>query len=401
MEYDAFSKDPVINEFDEPQPTFVNEGILPINACNILRNGDLIVGMTLLVELPVLAGPYLYVSDVGYKMIDSISIHVAGVELDRLSGIHMLIKSFMSNAYVGRFGEMINGTLVRGRFDSSSSLQDESVDSRLVLHVPIHFWFGRAQVSNGFPLSALVTTNPVVKLTLSKLSNIIRPAPDADATMSPRISIMTDNIFLEPKVSFALLRSGPTKSLFQQNLHQDFDVDPQKDVQRIELLCNQSVRRMLWFVTRPDDPLDIIINSVVSSRLLMEGTDVMPNAPANQESGDRVDGIYSNLVQPYLYGTRSMAGVYSQTFALRSADVPYGQKTHMYPHLGTNGDVPRYESPFSDQPTGAFNFGNTRNFLELKLNTDVVEDGSQVHIVFEAYNVLEHSTNEIRPLYID
>jgi hypothetical protein len=181
--YDAFSKDPIINEFDEPQPKSLNEGILPINARNILRTGDLIVSMTLLVELPVLDAAYCYVSDVGNKLIESVSIYVAGVELDRMSGLHMLIKSVMSNAYVGRFQEMINGTLVGGSFNSASPLQDVSSNARLMLHVPIPFWFWRAQVSNVFPFSALVTTNPLVKLTLRKLGCIIVPAPDADATM--------------------------------------------------------------------------------------------------------------------------------------------------------------------------------------------------------------------------
>jgi hypothetical protein len=94
-----------------------------------------------------------------------------------------------------------------------------------------------------------------------------------------------------------------------------------------------------------------------------------------------------------------MPGVYSQTFALRAADVPYGgKKTQLYP---LKGKVARYESPFFDQPTGAVNFGDTRNVLELKLHPDVVEDGFRIHIVFEAYNMLEHSTNEIRPIYVD
>lgn len=397
--YDAFAKDPIINEFDEPQPAFTSNGILPIFPCNIQRAGDLIVGMTLLVELPVLESTYHYVTDVGYKLIDSISLHVAGAELDRLTGLHMLVKSVMSNAYTGKFTEMVNGTRVHGSFDSDSSLQDSSVNSRLILQIPIPFWFARTQVSNGFPLSSLVTTNPVVKLTLSKLSTIISPAPDPDASMQPRISLMTDNVFLEPKVAFNLLRVRPTKSLFQQNQQQDFDVDLSNDVQKIELLCNRNVRRLLWFVTGPDDPATILTNSIMSSRLLMEGTDIMPNAPGNVD-GDRVDGMYSSLLQPHLYGTKSMPGVYSQTFALRAADIPYGgKKTPLYPLAG--GEVVHYESPFSDQPTGAFDFGSTRNFLELKVNPDVVEDGSQIHVVFEAYNMLEQATNEIRPIYVD
>lgn len=267
--------------------------------------------------------------------------------------------------------------------------------------MPIPFWFARSQVSNGFPLATLVTTNPVVKLTLSKLSTIIRPKPESDASLQPRIAIMTDNIFLEPKVAYQLLRSRPTKTLFQQNQRQEYTVDAEKDVQRIELLCNRHVRRILWFVTGPEDPANVLENSVISSKLLMEGVDIMPNAPKNEDSGDRVDGLYSNLVQPHFYGTRSMAGVYSHTFALRSADVPYGGTVKRTPLYPLAGDPPKYESPFTDQPTGAFNFGDTRNYLELSLNPDVVDDGAQVHILFEAYNVLEQSTNEVRPIYID
>jgi hypothetical protein len=356
--------------------------------------------MTLLVELPVLDSAYHYVTDVGYKLIDSISIHVAGAELDRLTGLHMLVKSVMSNAYAGMFKMMVNGVLAHDSFDSNLSLQNSSSNSRLILQIPVPFWFARAQVSNGFPLGLLVTTNPVVKLTLSKLSTIIHPAPDPDATLQPRISLMTDNIIVEPKAAFNLLRSGPTKSLFQRNQRQDFDVDMGNDVQRIELLCNRHVRRLLWFVTGPDDPATILTDSVVSSKILMDGADIMPNAPRNEESGDRVDGLYSNLVQPHLYGTRGMPGVYSQTFALRAANVPYrSKKTPLYSLAG--GDAVHYESPFSDQPTGAFDFGSTRNILELKLNLDVVQDGSHVHVVFEAYNMLEQATNEIRPIYID
>jgi hypothetical protein len=96
---------------------------------------------------------------------------------------------------------------------------------------------------------------------------------------------------LDSRVAFALLRSGPTKSLFQQKQHEDFEVDMHDDVQKIELLCNRSVRRLLWYVTGPDDPVNILDNSVSSSRLLMEGTDIVPGAPANPESGARVDGL--------------------------------------------------------------------------------------------------------------
>lgn len=401
--YDAFSKDPVVNEFNEPQPVFSNDDVQQVFTCSLQHSGDLIVGMMLVIELPELDSGYSYVSDLGYKLIDQLSISVAGVELDQMTGLHMLVKATMSNALneVTNFREMLNGSTVAGPLDSEADIQDESAVNHKLLHVPIPFWFGRAQVSNGFPLASLVTTQATLKLKLSQLSSIVRPAPDSDVRLRPRMSIVTDNITLDPKVAFALIRSGPSRSLFQQNMHQDYPVDTSAPVQRIELTCNRPVRRLLWLVTASDDPNQVLPDSVLSSRLILEGHDLMSRAPINPDTGDRADGKFSELVQPYLYGAASQPGLYSHSFALRPADVPYGgsiKKAPLYPWAPAEAS---YESPFIDQPTGAFDFSLTRNFLELTLDPDVVEDGCTVHIFFELYNVLEQAMNEVRPLFTD
>jgi hypothetical protein len=400
--YDAFTKDPEINEFNEPQPSLDNDsGPSSVFTCTLKRTGDLIVGLTLVVELPELDSQYQYVKDVGYKLIKEIAIGVNGVELDRLTGTHMLVKAVMSNAYNAYtlFSNLVNGVSINGVLETENSMQDSAATSHKLIHVPIPVWFGRAQVSSGFPLASLVTSDAVIKLTLNSLSTVVNNASEEDLSLRPKMSLLTDNVYLDPAVAFALIRSGPTKSIFQQNMHQEY-ISSDNPIQRIELVCNRNVRRLLWLVTAPDDPLSILRESVMSSRLIMEGHNLMDQAPLNQETGKRADGKYSNLVQPHFYGVSSMPGVYSQTFALRAADVPYGgsvKKTPMFPWAA---EVPPYESPFVDQPTGAFDFSLTRNFLELSLHPDV-PDGSTVHIFFEAYNVLEQSLNEIRPMYLD
>ncbi|GAQ90580.1 cyclin [Klebsormidium nitens] len=322
--------------------------------CRVKLARLLEVGMMLVIELPELNSEYSYVSDLGYKLIDLISISVAGIELDQMTGLHMLVKAVMSNAHneYSKFGEMPNGVSVPGMLDSEAEIQDGEATTHKVLHVPIPFWFARAQVSNGFPLASLITAEAIIRLKLSKLSSIVQPAPADDVRLQPRISVLTDNVWLDPKVAFALIRSGPSKSLYQQNLHQDHAVDANSPVQRIELTCNKPVRRLLWLVTASDDPNEVIPNSVLSSRLILEGYDLMSRAPSNPDTGERVDSTYSNLVNPYLYGSASMPGVYSHSFALRPADVPYSRSTkgmQLYPWGPAESS---YESPFVDQPTG-------------------------------------------------
>ncbi|GAQ91697.1 Cyclin family protein [Klebsormidium nitens] len=294
--YSFRCRDPVVNEFNEPQPVFSNADVQPVFTCSLKHSGDLIVGMTLEVELPQLDSAYPYVSDLGYRLIDELSISVAGVELDRMTGLHMLLKAVMSDAHseYSRFGDMLNGVTVPGMLDSEAEIQDGEATTHKLVHVPIPFWFARAQVSNGFPLASLITAEAIIKLKLSPLSSIIQPPPDV--RLQPRISILTDNVWLDPKVAFALIRSGPSKSLFQQNLHQDHAVDADLPVQRIELTCNKSVRRLLWLVTASDDPNQILPNSVLSSRLILEGYDLMSRGPVNQDTGERADGKYSELV---------------------------------------------------------------------------------------------------------
>lgn len=396
--YDAFAKDPVVNCFNEPQPAFTNADVSPVFTCDLRRSGDLITSLLLEVELPVLQNEYAYVPDVGYRLIDSMSISVGGVQLDSMEGLHMIIKSHMSNTHVNG---MVNGTLVKGTFDSGCSLQDDSAERRLILQVPIPFWFGRSQVSNGLPIAALMTPSPLVKLVLGKLSGIIQPTPPDGTVMNPKMTIVTDNVSLDPRVVYSLIRAEPTKSLYQQNASQNSPVDTSASVQRIELTCNRSVRRLLWLVTGPDDPPSVLSSSVLSWRLMMEGTDIVSKGPGNNETGDRVDGMYANLVQPYLYGTSSMPGVYSHTFALKAADVPYGGSSKKLPIYPMAPSKVAYESPYTDQPTGTFDFSSTRNFLELTLSSEAMVDGAVVHVYFECYNVLEQSSNELRPIYVD
>jgi hypothetical protein len=288
---------------------------------------------------------------------------------------------------------MVDGLPVPGTLDPAfeSSIAEEGGTSRLVLHVPLPFWFARSSVSNPFPLGALARDDAVLKLCLKPAASIVTPDPPEDAVVLPLITLVTDNVHVMP--DFSNRTRGRT--LFQQHGAQVAAVDLQKPVQRLEIICNRSVRRILWTVTGPPPAEEIVSNSVSVSRLLFDGHNVAPTAPKNDANGLRTDSFYSQVVQPYLYGSSGgVAGVYSHSFALCQSDRPYmGPKLPIYPFLPAD---PAYGSPYSDQASGAFDMSVTRNFLEIQLNEDVVPIGSSIHVLFEVYNVLEYSLDEMK-----
>ncbi|GAQ91456.1 hypothetical protein KFL_007890040 [Klebsormidium nitens] len=373
------------------------------------KTGGLINGMFLCIELPVLTAPYAYVKpNLGYMLIDSMSLSVKGVELDRMSGVGMLVKSELSKqaAQADGVANMLDGVSVPEvlieRFECT--LRDETAATHWLLHVPLPFWFARSTVSNPFPLGVLAREDAVLQITFRSIAEVIVPEPPENTTLTPKMSLVTSNLYIPPDVSNELLRSEidlTKKQLFQQNFYQIETVDLELPIQRLEIICNRPVRRILWTVVGPMMPGSAIMTGAIAvSRLVFDGHDVAATAPKDPNTGLSTDAFYSEIVQPYLYGSSSgVPGVCSHSFALSTADRPYmGPKLPLYPFSAKDAD---YGSPYADQPSGAFDLSYTRNFLEVQLNPEVVPEGSSIHVLFETYNVLEYTLDEMKTLYID
>jgi hypothetical protein len=405
--YEHFSSDPVVQYFNEPRP-FLSSDSSTAFTCTLDKSGGLVNGMFLCIELPALTAPYAYVKpNLGYMLIDSVSLSVKGVELDRMTGVGMLVKSELSKqaAQADGVANMLDGVSVPGvlseRFDFT--LSDETAATHWLLHVPLPFWFARSTVSNPFPLGVLAREDAVLQVTFRSTGAVIVPEPPENTILTSKISLVTTNLHIPPDVANELLRSEidlTKKQLFQQNFYQSETVDLELPIQRLEIICNRSVRRILWTVIGPMPGSSILTGAIVISRLIFDGHDVAATAPRDPNTGLSTDTLYLEVVQPYLYGSSSgVAGVCSHSFALSTADRPYmGTKLPLYPISPKDAN---YESPYTDQPSGAFDLSYTRNFLEVQLNPDVVPERSSIHVLFEAYNVLEYSLDEFKTMYID
>ena len=229
-----FSIEPINNSFDG-NLNFGNE----IN-CKLDRNGDLISKMYLQVKLRENnTKSFGYVKNLGYALIDEISVMLGGETIDRHYGKWLNIEHQLSND-IGQndgFDKMIGNV--------PELLDMNKNHPNYTLYIPLKFWFNK-NYGLSLPVIALQHNDINIKLKLRNANDIINYKGETIPSSLPEIediTLITEYIFLDKdeRQKFAEFEH---EYLIEQLQHED---EPMRNFSnQFDIILSNPVKYLVW-----------------------------------------------------------------------------------------------------------------------------------------------------------
>ena len=355
----------------------------------ISRNGDLVSGMLMEIELPNLAANNddnnngRYHHDVGHHLLKQVEIEIGGQLIDRHYGDWLEVWSQLTVPASKELGyRWMIGQDLRGSGDAGppANAQDgtlQSIGNTVVgrkIYVPLQFWFCR-NVGLALPLIALQYHEVKVNIQFANVEDVLEGTP---ASRNLPASLWVDYVYLDTdeRRRFAQVSHEYLIEQLQLNTHTYAEAAGSR---AFDLTFNHPVKELVWACK---ETLDNAGGALAQASRYVRGGDLMGAddnftgastrgiSPINggllrlnghDRFAERVTG-YFNKVQPNQVHTRIPAspGIHVYSFALK---------------------------PEEHQPSGTCNFSRIDNAkLQLTFNAD--STGGSLQVYATNYNVL-------------
>lgn len=219
----------------------------------ISRNGDLVSGMTLEVDLPALAAGTRWTDDVGHHLIEQVDVEIGGQLIDRhyADWLEIWAQLTVPASQVSGYREMI-GQSPKDNLGRPTGLQligDQKNATRI--YVPLQFWFCR-NVGLALPLIALQYHEVKLTFTFRSAGNLIMAADNAAGTLptgTMDASLWVDYIYLDTdeRRRFAQVSHEYLIEQLQVN-DKAFD----NTTVNMDLTLNHPVKELVWVARYTD-----------------------------------------------------------------------------------------------------------------------------------------------------
>jgi hypothetical protein len=346
-------------------------------SATIARNGDLVTGMHLQVELAAPSTTTDYYTDaIGHYLVDEATLSIGGQKIDKHYGMWLELWDELTGTsekkvgYDAMVGKESGWAAIAGSttgVDASGSVVGEGLTAGITVYVPLQFWFNR---NPGLALPLIALQYHEVKLDIKFASNAatvlvsdkgqVTGSGTSTTTAITSAALYVDYIYLdtEERRRFAQMSH---EYLIDQLQYQTEAVSTGNPKPR--LTFNHPVKELVWAqVASASKTANDYFNFGTGLTDALQATGPVTKAVLQLNGHDRFserDGAYFRYVQPYYHHTRiPTKPVYSYSFALR---------------------------PEEHQPSGTCNFSRIDNAI-LDVTTSV-ENGI-LHIFAVNYNVL-------------
>jgi hypothetical protein len=219
----------------------------------ISRNGDLVSGMTLEVDLPALVAGTRWTDDVGHHLIEQVDVEIGGQLIDRhyADWLEIWAQLTVPASQVSGYREMI-GQSPKDNLGRPTGLQligDQKNATRI--YVPLQFWFCR-NVGLALPLIALQYHEVKLTFTFRSAGNLIMAADNAAGTLptgTMDASLWVDYIYLDTdeRRRFAQVSHEYLIEQLQVN-DKAFD----NTTVNMDLTLNHPVKELVWVARYTD-----------------------------------------------------------------------------------------------------------------------------------------------------
>lgn len=325
---------------------------------------------------------FAWVEEIGHAIIDIINIRIGNQIIDQHTGDFYILYSKLTtdNYQLENYNKMI------GNVDKLTFYNDK-IKNKYKLIIPLHFWFCRS-VGLALPLIALRYHDILINLHLKNLFNVcyFENSLNLDPqTIQSQYDINIENVRLH--VQYILLDTDERKR-FAQNTHEYLieiiqynihsDIDGQNYVAHLNF--THPTKYLIWFL----QPNAYRSNPYGHNKCQWNNFGTRNNKTGYtvqdmhlkinycDRTDNKLENIYFNYVQPYLYFKHSPTdGIYVYSFSL---------------------------APMELQPSGSLNFSRiddfsismsfTHEFEDLVKNSCELSSGIYLGIYASSYNIL-------------
>lgn len=309
------------------------------------RNGDLVHGMTVSIDLP--ANPQGWRHDIGHKLLERVDIEIGGQLIDRHYSDWFEIWAQLTVPASKKLGyRKLIGQSPLSSTGGITGLQTNA--DKTTVNIPLQFWFCR-NIGLALPLIALQYHEVKVTIKFCPLSyaNIVG---DATVRQIVNASLWADYIYLDTDERRRFAQVSHEYLIDQVQFTGDETYSGLANAgdvlnKSITLNFNHPVKELIWVCVSTDDPGNFVgsaqgpgydnfsnancrgVNPVISAKLQINGLDRLAERA----------GSYFNLEQPYKRHTciPDSPGINIYSFAL---------------------------NPEEHQPSGTCNFSRLDNF---------------------------------------
>ena len=340
-------------------------------SATISRNGDLISGVFLQVQVPAFAAGYK--KGFMHRFLKDCEIEIGGQRIDKhYSQFYEVCDELMtpSDKKTG-YQKMV------GKLDQANKLDsDMGRTASTTYYLPLRFWFN-SNPGLALPLIALQYHEVKLQMTFGSdaecATGVTSATAATDRPGEPTVSLYVDYVYLdtEERRRFAQASHEYLIEQLQFTGTESVSLNDGSDThEKVRLNFNHPTKELIWFVNSDDGPGADVFNFgedtlksgttgyeyVKSAKLLLNGHDRFSTRP----------GSYFRLVVPFQCHTRVPdKHIYCYSFALR---------------------------PEEHQPSGSCNFSRIDNAsLHLTLNASSKDSGAEsvkLTVYALSYNIL-------------
>jgi hypothetical protein len=219
----------------------------------ISRNGDLVSGLTLEVDLPALDAATRWTDDVGHHLISEVSVEIGGQLIDRhySDWLEIWAQLTVPASKQAGYREMI-GQSPKDHLGRPNGLQCIGVAPAATrIYVPLQFWFCR-NVGLSLPLIALQYHEVKVNITFQTAANLVMATANGAGTAPTTLAatLYADYIYLDTdeRRRFAQVSHEYLIEQLQFNGDKSFDTL----TCNADLTFNHPVKELVWVARYAD-----------------------------------------------------------------------------------------------------------------------------------------------------
>jgi len=349
--------------------------------CVIARNGDLITGMHLEVDLPATTAGEYYTDAVGHYIIEEATLSIGGQKIDKHYGLWLELWDELTGTsekkvgYDAMVGKETGWAAIAGTGAGTDASGSVVGAAKQKVYVPFQFWFNR-NPGLALPLIALqyhevklemkFATQALASVQVSTTGEVSGAGSLPASSPLDNVALYVDYIYLdtEERRRFAQMSHEYLIDQLQYQTETISTTNP-----KARLTFNHPVKELVWAysndaVKGKNDHFNFGTGLTDASGALGPVQDAVLQLNGHDRFSRR-DGDYFRYVQPYYHHTRiPTKPVYSYSFALR---------------------------PEEHQPSGTCNFSRIDNaILDVNMIASGFDTGvaGKLHIFAVNYNVL-------------
>ena len=299
----------------------------------ISRNGDLVSGMMLEINLPA-TGAQGYMQDIGHHLVSDVAVEIGGQQIDKHYADWLEVWAQLTVPAGQKVGyrEMIGQSPLAAGGAAAGNQVAAAAAAANTIFVPLQFWFCR-NVGLALPLIALQYHEVKVNINFATFASVAITNATLAAGSNIGASLWVDYIYLDTDERRRFAQVSHEYLIEQLQVSANNSVRAAALSANVNLNFNHPVKELVWIGTPTERPQRSVYNllgdTMAAGRDNLAGrtetgrpsiTSAVLNLNGQQRFAAR-DGTYFNLVQTRCHtNVPDSRGIYVYSFALKPED---------------------------------------------------------------------------------